>query len=78
MMGLGQTCCREAKRDRQLAEVGIGAKPLERDLGDVHTWPHSHYLMRQCNGVSARGEVRLNTGCAGACFFPLSRSNAAS
>ena len=48
-MGVGQACCREAKSDRQL--VGIGAKSLDRNLGDVHIWPHSHYLMRQCNGV---------------------------
>ena len=39
-------------------KVDIGAKSLDRDLGDVHTWPHSHYLMRQCDGVG--GWVRLN------------------
>ncbi len=36
---------------------GTGAKSLDRDLGDVYTWPHSHYLMRLCNGVG--GLVRL-------------------
>ena len=42
-------------------KVGIGAKSLDRDLGDVHTWPHSHYLTRQCNGVG--GWVQLKYGC---------------
>ena len=50
-------------------KVGIGAKSLDCDLGDVHTWPHSHYLMCPCNEVS--GWVRLkyscvDTKCAGA------------
>lgn len=45
-MGLGQACCRVQGR-----ETGIEAKSLERDLGDVHPWPNSHYLMRQCTGV---------------------------
>ena len=44
-------------------KVGIGAKSLDRDLGDVHTWPHSHYLMRPCNGVG--GWVRLKYSCVG-------------
>lgn len=42
-------------REQQAAslqrKVGIGAKFLERDLSDVHNWPHSHYLTRQYNGV---------------------------
>ena len=48
MLGLGQACRRKAGTNEQL-----GAKSLDcdRDLGDVHTWPHSHYLMRQCDGV---------------------------
>ena len=45
-------------------KVGIlGAKSLNRDLGDVHTWPHSYYLMRQCDGVG--GWVRLKYICEG-------------
>ena len=48
------------------AEVGIGAKSLVRDPGDVYAWPHSHYLTRQCNGVGLGGKVRLSTGYAGA------------
>ena len=40
--------------------VGIGAKSLDRDLGDVH---HSHYLMRQCDGIG--GWVRLKYSCKG-------------
>ena len=55
MLGLGQACRRKAGSNRQLA--CIGAKSLDRDLGDVHTWPHSHYLMRQCDGVG--GWVQL-------------------
>ena len=39
--------------------MGVGAKSLDRDRGDVHTWPHCHYLMRQCNGVSGWGKVQL-------------------
>ena len=31
--------------------VDIGAKSLDRDLGDIHIWPDSHFLMRHCNGV---------------------------
>ena len=54
-------------RERQAAslqrKVGIGAKSLDRDLGDVHTWPHSHYLMRQCDGVERW--VRLQYSCEG-------------
>ena len=50
-MGLGQAYRRRAESNGQLG-CGIGAKSLDRDLGDVHTWPHSHYLMRLCNGVS--------------------------
>ena len=52
-------------REQQAAslqkKVGIGAKSLDRDLGDVHTWPHSHYLMRQCDRVG--GWVRLKYSC---------------
>ena len=55
-MGLGQACCRRAESNGQLG-FGIGAKSLDRGLGDVHTWPHSHYLMRLCNGMG--GWVRL-------------------
>lgn len=50
-MGLGRACCRAQGR-----EAGIGAKYQDRDLGDLHPWPHSHYLMRQCSGVGGRGE----------------------
>lgn len=39
-MGLGQAC--RGKAGRQ-----IGVNTLDCDLGDVHTWTHSHYLMRQ-------------------------------
>ena len=46
MSGLGQACRRKARSNEQL-----GAKSLDRDLGDVQTWPHSHYLMRQCDGL---------------------------
>ena len=52
MLGLGQACRSKAKSNEQL-----GAKSPDRDLGDVHTWPHSHYLMRQCDGVG--GWVQL-------------------
>ena len=41
----------ETAEQQRPAKVGIGAKSLDRDLGDVHAWPHSHYLMRQCDGV---------------------------
>ena len=48
-------------REQQAAslqrKVGLGAKSLDRDLDDVHTWPYSRYLMRQCNGVG--GWVQL-------------------
>ena len=37
----------------QQAKVVVGAKSLDRDLSDVHTWPRSHYLMRQWDGVGA-------------------------
>ena len=36
--------------------VGTGAKSLDHDLGDVHTWPHSYYLMRQYDGVGGWGK----------------------
>ena len=36
-------------------KVGIGTKSLDRDLDDVHTWPHSHYLVRQSDGVGGLG-----------------------
>ena len=55
-MGLGHACRRRAESNGQRG-CGIGAKFLDRDLGDVHTWPHSHYLMRLCNGGG--GWVRL-------------------
>lgn len=29
----------------------VGAKSLDRNLGDLHTWPYSHYLIQQCNEV---------------------------
>ena len=35
--------------------VGVGAK--SRDPGDIHTWPHSHYLVRQCNGGGLVGKI---------------------
>ncbi len=35
--------------------IGVGAESLDRD---VYTWSHSHYLMRQCNGVGGWGKVR--------------------
>ena len=41
----------QSRSSGQLGCKGTGAKSLDRDLGDVHTWPHSHYLMRPCNGV---------------------------
>ena len=44
------------RKEKELA-IGIGLKSLDRDLGDVHTWPHSHYLTRQRDGVA--GKVRL-------------------
>ncbi len=65
-MGLGQACRRKAESNGQLEQraarlqrIGIGAKSLDRDLGDVHTWPHSHYLKRQYNGVGGLETVRL-------------------
>ena len=65
-MGLGQACRRKAESNGQLEQraarlqrVGIGAKSLDRDLGDVHTWPHSHYLKRRYNGVDGWEKVRL-------------------
>ncbi len=52
-------------RDQQATslqrKVGIGAKSLDRDLDDIHNWPHSYYLTRQCNGVG--GWVRLKYSC---------------
>ena len=59
MLGLSQACRNKAKINKQL-----GAKFPDRDFGDVHTWPHSHYLMRQCDGVG--GWVQLKYGCVGA------------
>ena len=45
----------------------IGAKSLDRGLGDVHTWPHSHYLMRPCNGVGGWPKMAVKvTSCVGA------------
>ena len=44
----------------------VRAKSLDRDHGDVHIWPHSHYLMRQCNGVGGLGESAAKVRCAGA------------
>lgn len=43
MLGLGHARCRSRGR-----KAGIGAISLDRDLGDVqvHTWPHSHFLMQ--------------------------------
>ena len=41
----------QSRSNGQLGCKGIGAKSLDRDLGDVYTWPHSHYLVRPCNGV---------------------------
>ena len=34
-----------------LAKLVIGAKSLDHDLGDVHTWPHYHYPMRKRVGI---------------------------
>ena len=34
-----------------------GAKSLDLNLDDVNTWSHSHYVMRQCDGVG--GWVQL-------------------
>ena len=44
---------REQQAGSLQRKVGIGAQSLDRDLGDLHTWPHSHYLMRPCSGVGA-------------------------
>ena len=60
MLGLGQACHRKARGNKQL-----GAKSLDRDLGDVHTWPHSHYLMRPCDGVGAAKIEAVDAKCAG-------------
>lgn len=38
---------------------GIRAKPLNRDLGNVRTWPHYHYLIRQFNAIGGWEKVRL-------------------
>ena len=54
---------REQKAASLQRKVGIGAKSLDRDLGDIHTWPHSQYLVRNCNGVG--GWVRLQYSCVG-------------
>lgn len=35
--------------------MGVGAKYLGHQLSDVHIWRNSHYLMRQCGGVSVWG-----------------------
>lgn len=37
--------------------MGMGAKFLYYDLGDVHTWPYSDYLMRQCDVRQITGKV---------------------
>ncbi len=54
-------CCGFVTMDWPLWVGSSGlAKSLDRDLGDVH---HSHYLMRQCDGVG--GWVRLKYSCEG-------------
>ena len=54
-------------REQQAAslqkKVGIEAKSLDLDLGNIYTWPHFHYLMRQCDGMG--GWVRLKYSCEG-------------
>ncbi len=54
-------CRRKAEEatDSWATNVGIGAKSLGRDLGDLHTCSHSHYSVRQSNGVGGWGKVRL-------------------
>ena len=37
--------------DRPSQACGRKAERNGQDLGDVHNWPHSHYLVRQCNEV---------------------------
>lgn len=36
-----------------------GLNPLERDFSNVHTWPCSYHLVRQCSGVGGWGKVQL-------------------
>ena len=66
-MGLGQACRRKAKSSEQL-----GAKSLDRALGGVHTWPHSHYLMRQCNGVGGWVQLKYRL-CRCRCGWEMCR-----
>lgn len=44
---------------RQLskANVGLGAKSLNRDFGDGYSWPQSHYLKRPCKRVDGWGKI---------------------
>ena len=69
MLGLGQACRRKARSNEQL-----GAKSLDRDrdLGDLHTWPHSYYLMRQCDGVGGWVQLKYRL-CMCGCGCELCR-----
>ena len=39
--------------------VDIGAKSRDHDLGNKHTWAHSHYLMQQRDRLGGWEKVRL-------------------
>lgn len=41
-------------RQLAMANVGLGAKSLERDFGDGYSWPHSHYLKQPCNDTHSK------------------------
>ena len=60
-MSIKDSCLPEVLNRKAESNEQLGAKSLDRDLGDVHTWPHSHYLKRQCHGVG--GWVRLKYSC---------------
>ena len=64
-MGLGQACRCRAESHRQLG-CGIKAKSPDHDVGDVHTWLHSHYLIRLGNGVGRWLRLKYSFADAGA------------
>lgn len=59
MLGLGQACSlRKARSHEQL-----GAESLDRNLGDIHTWPHSQ-TSTPVDNISTQVDLRDKTAHA--------------
>lgn len=59
MIGLHQACRCKVGTSSKAAKVSIRAKSLNCNFGNVYTWPHSHYQIRQFNGVSGWKKMRI-------------------